>query len=115
MARRTESPSTGRLRRRERIQLLQLTEVIDQDATVSHLAPPHKRSMTAPFALMRLPAAGMPRKDPRRVPDQVKRLNRDFRIALSQGNQWVNPLDIDVELTDTLPTGHFAFTPRRRH
>jgi hypothetical protein len=44
-----------------------------------------------------------------------KRLNRHFRIALSMGNQWMNPLDINVELTDTLPTGHFAFTPRRRH
>ena len=39
LAGRTESPSTGRLRRRERIQLLQLTEVIDQDATVSHPGP----------------------------------------------------------------------------
>jgi hypothetical protein len=31
------------------------------------------------------------------------------------GKEWVNPLDIEVELTETLPTGHSAFTPRRRH
>lgn len=37
--------------------------------------------------------------------------DRDFRIGLLQSAQWVEPLDMEHYLTDSPPTGHFAFDP----
>ncbi len=48
-----------------------------------------------------------------RPADAPQRANfsRDFRIGLSQNDQWVVPVDDHHELTNTLPTGHFPFDP----
>lgn len=42
---------------------------------------------------------------------QIANFSRDFRIGLCQSKQWVEPLDINAHLTNTIPTGHFAFDP----
>jgi len=42
---------------------------------------------------------------------QRANFSRDFRIGLSQKNQWLEPVDDHHELTNTLPTGHFPFDP----
>jgi hypothetical protein len=42
---------------------------------------------------------------------QIANFSRDFRIGLSQNDQWIEPLDINFHLTNTVPTGHFAFDP----
>lgn len=48
-----------------------------------------------------------------RSADAPQRANfsRDFRIGLSQKDQWLEPVDDHHELTNTFPTGHFPFDP----
>ena len=46
-----------------------------------------------------------------------QRAEQPFDARNSSGREWVSQTDPlpDVGLTDNRPTGHFAFTPRRRH
>jgi hypothetical protein len=44
-------------------------------------------------------------------PPQRANFSHDFRIGLSQNNKWLEPVEARHDLTNTVPTGHFAFDP----
>ncbi|HKT48558.1 MAG TPA: hypothetical protein VJP87_13620 [Candidatus Acidoferrales bacterium] len=52
-----------------------------------------------------------PPKDRNAPPPQRADFAHDFRIALLQGDQPIEPLSLRPDLTNTVPTGHLAFDP----
>jgi hypothetical protein len=69
---------------------------------LSAILPPNKRSMTTPFHINALACSRDPEKRAAMSAGPSETAKPRFPNCFVTGNQWVNPLDIDVEHTDTL-------------